>query len=219
MKSTLMPTHTQHEATVVAASLRCLAISNDIDQITSNWSTRYFQSENDSYVRLADVERKTSGQDIEGIWPSVEVWRLGDDEELPDFIPRDREQLPQILWGTIQMAQRLLYRGRPQDWPSLFYVLCILLLVHGSIDAQFWTGASDQAAKETKKSLRDLCDLFYRTTGNMQPLSSDFDIKRYAVLVDDNELAVRHYRRMHLMWMDNSELTCLLQETSTQGSN
>lgn len=219
LKSTLMPTHTHNEATVVAASLRCLAISSDIDHVSGNWSSRYFQSEDEHYARLADVERSTWGQDREGIRPSVEVWRLGEDEELPDSIPQNRERLPQILWRTIQMAKRLLYRGRPQDWPSLFYVLCILLLVNASIDAQLWTEATDRAARETKKALRELCNLFHLTTGNMQPLNSDFDIKRYAVLVDDNELAVRHYRRMHLMWMDNSEFTCRLQGTSTQSSN
>lgn len=45
----------------------------------------------------------------------------------------------------------------------------------------------------------------------MQPLNSDFDIQRYAKLVDDNELAVVHYKKMHQLWIDNSEFTPTLQ--------
>lgn len=217
LKSTLMPTHTHNEATVVAASLRCLAISHEIAQISGNWSTSYFQEEDERYVRLADVKRNPRGENS-GIRPSVDVWRLEDDAELPESIPQNREKLPHMLRGTIQMAQRLLCRGRPQDWPSLFYVMCILLLVHGDLDAYFWTESTDRAARETKKAIRKLCRLFHHTTGNMQPLSSDFDIKRYAVLVDDNELAVEHYGRMHQMWMDNSEYTRRLQRATTQSS-
>lgn len=97
MKSALMPTHIYNEATVVAASLRCLAISSYIDPVSLNWSTGYFQSDDERYARLADVERSTRGQDTEGIRPSVEVWRLGDDDELPDSTPQNRETLPQIL--------------------------------------------------------------------------------------------------------------------------
>ena len=143
----------------------------------------------------------------EGISPSVEVWRLGYGARLPDSVPEDREPLPQMLKRTFQMAQRLLFRGRPQDWPSLFYALCILLLVHGNINYSDWTEAMDRPAKATENALRELCHLFHLITGNMQPLSEDLDLKRYAALVDDNELAVDHYRRLHQMWLGFSQFT------------
>lgn len=212
-----MPTHTHNEATVVAASLRCLAISDDNQQISGTWSLSDLRRKEERYYCLADVERHPGGHDT-GIRPSVEVWRLRDEAELPDSIPQNRERLPQILRETIQMAQRLLYLGRPQDWPSLFYVLCILLLVNGDLDADFWTEATDGAARETKKTFRKLCRLFHHITRNMQPLSSDFDIRSYAVLVDDNELAVEHYGRMHRLWVANSEFTRRVQAVTTQSS-
>ena len=204
LTSTLMPTHTHNEATVVAASLRCLVISNEIGQVASNWSTIYFREEDERYVRLADVERSPRG---EGIRPSIDVWRLRGDASLPDSVPQNRETLPQMLMRTFQLAQRLLCRGRPQDWPALFYVLCILLLVHGNIEPPLWTEAFEVAAIQTTEALRELCRTFHRTTGNMQPLSSNLDLERYAALVDENELAVEHYRRMHQIWLANSEFT------------
>lgn len=204
LTSTLMPTHTHNEATVVAASLRCLAISNDISHITANWSTFYFRQENERHVRLADLERKPRGQDL-GIRPSVDVWRWRSDDSLPDFAPQNRETLSLMLMRTFQLAQRLLCRGRPQDWPALFYVLCILLLVHGNLYAPMWTEATDAAANTIKGMLRELCHNLHRTTGNMQPLNSDLDLKRYSALVNENGLAVEHYRRMHEMWLANSE--------------
>lgn len=208
LKSTLMSTHTNSEATLVAAALRCLAISNEINQVTIHWSTRYFEHKDERYVRLADMRRDRVGERA-GTSPSVEVWRLGNGARLPDSVPEDRETLPQMLKRTLQLAQRLLFRGRPQDWPSLFYTLCILLLVHGNIDIGYstWTEAMDRPAKATEKAIRELCRLFHLTTGNMQPLSSDLDLKRYAALVDDNELAVDHYRRLHQMWLDFSKFT------------
>ena len=158
LQSTLMPTHTHGEATVVAASLRCLVISQPIFQISFNWSRSEFRSEDERYSRLADLDRSPGGHNT-GILPLIDAWRLGTSEQLPDSVPQDRETLPQMLQGTFQMAQRLLYRGRPQDWPALFYVLCILSLVQGNLDAQFWTDATIRAAKETKKTLRRLCYL------------------------------------------------------------
>ena len=217
LASTLMPTHTHSEATVVAAALRCLVISYDISQITSNWSTRYFQRKDERYLRLADVERNPRGKDL-GIQPSICVWRLECDAGLPDSVPQNRETLPQMLQRTFQLAQRLLYRGRPQDWPALFYVFCILLLVSGNIDASLWTEATHRVAMETKKALRELCDIFHHTTGNMQPLSSDLDLERYAALVNENELAVEHYRRMHQMWLDSSEFTRRLKGATAKTS-
>ena len=79
-----------------------------------------------------------------------------------------------------------------------------------------WTEATDRAAMETRKALRELCDPFQHATGNMQPLSSDLDLERYAALVNENELAVEHYRRMHQMWLENSEFIRRLKGATTK---
>lgn len=47
LRSTLMPTHSHNEATVVAASLRCLVISNETNQTSANWPSLYFLRENE----------------------------------------------------------------------------------------------------------------------------------------------------------------------------
>ena len=204
LKSTLMPTYTHSEATVLAASLRCLVISNEIDQVSAHWSIRYFRDNDECYLRLADVKRNPMGENS-GIQPSVELWRLNDTPKSLHSIPPNRERLPELLQRTIEIAQRILDRNRPQDWPSLFYVLCILSLTRSSIDASLWTTATVRADRELKKALRELCRLFHLATGNVQPLSSAFDIEHYAIMVDDNEQAVEHYHRMHQLWIVNSE--------------
>lgn len=71
---------------------------------------------------------------------------------------------------------------------------------------------------ETRKALWELCDNFHQTTGNMQPLSSDLDLEWYAALVNENELAVEHYRRMHQMGLDNSEFIRRLKGATTKTS-
>ena len=204
LKSTLMPTHTHSEATVLAASLRCLVISNEVNQISGHWPIRYFQDKDECYLRLADVERNPASENS-GISPSVEVWRLNDAPKSLHSVPPNRERLPELLQRTIEIAQRILDRNRPQDWPSLFYALCILSLTSGNIDASLWTTATVRADLEFKKALRQLCRLFYLATGNVQPLNPAFDIEHYATMVDDNEQAVEHYQRMHQLWIANSE--------------
>ena len=212
--STLMPTHIYNEATIVAASLRCLVISNEIGQITSSWSIGQGPDEKQHYCRLTDVDRD---QDW-GIRPLVDVWKLASDARLPDSVPQNREVLSQMLKRTFQMAQRLLYRGRPHDWPALFYVLCILLLVHGNMSAPLWTEAVYEAARGTKEALQELCHTFHHITDNMQPLTTELDLKRYAALVDDNELAVDHYRRLHNMWLANSEFAPSVRGVTSRSS-
>ena len=202
--STLMPTHAYTEATVVAASLRCLVITYEISHVTANWSTKYVIQDDQYHIRLQDVEKSPRGDD-RGIRPAVDVWKLADEAPLPDSVQQNREILPHMLQRTFQLTQRLLYRHRPQDWPTVFYVLCILLLVHDQLSYTMWTEATDEAAMKIKDALLGLCHAFYDITGNMQPLRSDLDLKRYAALVDENELVVEHYRRMHHFWLDNSE--------------
>lgn len=50
LRSTLMPTHSHNEATVVAASLRCLVISHETNQTSANWSNLYFLRKDERYV-------------------------------------------------------------------------------------------------------------------------------------------------------------------------
>ena len=204
LKSTLIPTHTHSEATVLAASLRCLVISNEINQVSGHWSIRHFRNKDECYIRFADLERNPTGADS-GIQPSVDVWRLNDAPKSLHSIPPNRERLPELLQRTIEIAQRILDRNRPQDWPSLFYTLCILSLTSSSINASLWTTATVRATRELRKALRELCRLFHVATSNVQPLNSALDIEHYATMVDDNEQAVEHYQRMHQLWIVNSE--------------
>lgn len=93
------------------------------------------------------------------------------------------------------------------------------IAVSGNIDGNsLWTETTTRAAMETRKALRELCDNFHQTTGNMQPLSSDLDLERYAALVNENELAVEHYRRMRQMGLDNSEFIRRLKGATTKTS-
>ena len=215
-RSTLIPTKIQDEGTIIAMALRCLVIANEIGQVTNNWSTRHFRRRRETYVQMAETEQNSKG----GLCPSIKVWRLddGDDVDLSVKEPEGRETLASMLQNTIQTAQRVLCFGRPQDWPSLFYVLCILILLHGELrSADTWTGAFESAAEELERSLFKFCHLFHLGTGNIQPLRFDFDIEQYASMVGGNELLVEHYQRMNEIWVTNSMSCPLAALLSTQG--
>ena len=214
-RSTLIPTNSRGEATLIAASLRCLLISYEIEQISINWAGRPFENQEDTYVRLTELETEPKG----GLSPSVELWKLADGYVLPKPNPNSRETLASMLQKIIQTAQQLLYRHRPEDWPYLFYVLCILLLVHSNLSDARWTNALEETAAQLKEALHDLCYIFHLCTENVQPLRSDFDIELYALSVNENELAVEHYRRMNEVWMENSTFLLHAGISSIWGSS
>lgn len=75
----------------------------------------------------------------------------------------------------------------------MFYTLFILLLVQCDINSpRGISKALGPAAQGMAEFIRNLCNLFYATTNNIQPLRDDFNIAQYSSLVDDNELAVKH---------------------------
>ena len=202
-RANLIPTDLLDESTLIAAALYCLVLTNDMSQVTGNWRWRLTLSNPAiTYEHMADVEKDPN----KGTSPAVDIWKFSGREAQPlKAGPPHKRTFASVLRVILQSAQRILYRGRAEDEPYLFYILCILFLVCKDIkDCADWTGAMDEGAEVLEDSLREFCHMFHLSSGNIHPLSPDFDDEAYASMADGNGFAAEHYRELHQLWEDNS---------------
>ncbi|KAL6716799.1 hypothetical protein ACLMJK_004711 [Lecanora helva] len=197
-----IPTNLLDESALIAAALCFLVIMSDISYVTWNWSPKFslctpgIHSE-----RLADVNRGEKE-----INPAVDVGRYSLEEfyDLFDETLHRHNNLGTVRATILGKLQDLLYHGKREDEPYIFYVLCILRLVLKAIEScKDWTTALDDAAEELKESLVGLCHMFHLSTDNYHPLNSDFDIENYSSMINDNALLIEHYNELHERWEEN----------------
>ena len=128
---------------------------------------------------------------------------MSEDYELPNDRKERTNTLRFLLRKTVQTAQKLLLRGQPEDWPTLFYTLCLLMIVYGTFDlSSSFTHVLRRTSREFRKVLKSLIRLFLYCCGDLHPLNNVFDIKSYALMVGGNTLPVEHYMEMNSIWVE-----------------
>ena len=198
-RSNLCPIDRLDESTLIAASLCCLTLANEIYQVTINWRVSY-RLKYGRWGRLTELERDP----IRGISPAVEICRFPCKFKCPPY----KRTFGSTLRIILQKLQTILYRRRPEDEPYIFYTLCILALFSNIIGYQNqWTAAFRKADRELRDGVLELCEMYHLSTNNRHPLNSNFDIDEYAALVDGNELVTKHLKTMHDLWMINGSST------------
>jgi hypothetical protein len=196
------------EDILVLLALRCLVISHDLSEIGGNLPCSWVIDEDFDYkywqISKAELcphpRRPLSGQMLD---PSIELWQMSEDYELPNDRKEHTNTLRFLLRKTVQTAQKLLLRGRPEDWPTIFYTLCLLMVVYGTFDlASSFTRVLRRTSREFRKALKSLIRLFLYCCGDLHPLNNVFDIKSYALMVGGNTLPVEHYMEMNSIWIE-----------------
>ena len=196
------------EDILVLLALRCLVVSHDLSEIGGNLPCRWMIDEDFDYKywRIAEAElcphprRPHSGQMLD---PSIELWQMSEDYELPNDRKEHTNTLHFLLRKTFQTAQKLLLRGRPEDWPTLFYTLCLLMIIYGTFDlASSFTRVLHRTSREFYQALKSLIRLFLYCCGDLHPLNNAFDIRWYALMVGGNTLLVEHYMEMNNIWVE-----------------
>jgi hypothetical protein len=122
-------------------------------------------------------------------------------------LPNDRKEYPNtlhfLLWKTFQTAQKLLLRGRPQDWPALFYTLCLLMLTYKTFHTtNLFTRVLDAPSREFCKALKSLIRVFLHHCGYLHPLNADLNIGWYSLMVGGETLPIKHYTEMNSIWVE-----------------
>ncbi|KAI4153522.1 MAG: hypothetical protein L6R39_001539 [Caloplaca ligustica] len=85
-------------------------------------------------------------------------------------------------------------------WQNV-YDLILLALIAQALQpiAEFMTPV-DEAGQEVKESLRTLCDLYLFCFGSLHPFAEPYDRAMYAVMVDNDRIAVRHFHILNSLW-------------------
>ncbi|KAF2691475.1 hypothetical protein K458DRAFT_381330 [Lentithecium fluviatile CBS 122367] len=195
---------TEKEQWVILNALRCLLNTRNVEEITGYLGTR------DNLAAISSetepILSATLVRHLRGNWsahPTIYVTESSGNE--PHFF-ESSETFASLLTSTLSGTQSLLLRGRPKDWPTVFYVLYVLTLVHSDLfNCRGYTTAFDEVRRVIKESLKSLSVIFLSccSESGLQPFSSRFDKTRYALMlgVDTAHMSVQHYDRHRTLWV------------------
>ena len=195
-----------NEDTLILLTLRCLVISLDLTQFFCNFPCSWLTDQDFHYkywnLRKAELCRiRRRACDGQTLLPSIELWQLPEDYELPNDKKEHTNTLHLLLWKTFQTAQKLLLQGRPQDWPALFYTLCLLMLTYNTFDyASSNARVLDAPSREFCKALKSLIRVFLHHCEHLHPLNAELNIGWYSLMVGGETLPIKHYTEMNSIW-------------------
>jgi hypothetical protein len=200
-------TLTDEEQSVILSALRCLVITRNVEEICG------YLPYSRSITACPHVDELITKARLEshlGHWCAHPSTYLSNSFVHKSPSTETYATLASLLPMTLNAAQSMLLRGRPKDWPTLFYVLYVLVLLQSDLDSWRNHSASFEAVRRaTDKALTSLSILFLFCCGNSesQPFSKRFDKTRFAfeLGVGTDHMYVEHYDRHHRLWMEEGQ--------------
>jgi hypothetical protein len=182
---------------LVLLALRCLAISHDLSVV--DWNPvnleREYKRQNEAKFEPITFGRASGSHRLR---PLIELWPMSQDYERPNSGKDYTNSLSFLLRKTFRTAQRLLLRGQPQDWPTLFYTIALLKLTH----EKFHHLSFGSCGRELEEALKSLIRLYLHFCGYFHPLNAGLDIEWCSLMVGGDALRVKHYKEMNSMWIE-----------------
>ncbi|KAF2741540.1 hypothetical protein EJ04DRAFT_6053 [Polyplosphaeria fusca] len=206
----------QDETWIILLALRCLIASHDLSQLNDMISrdfttgTIFDQFDDGNFeiyqeCKLRNVWRAATYS----LDPMVSLsvcdygeWRYGE-SPMEDLNPEST--MCSLLKRTFNAAESLLLHGRPKDWPTVFYTLYLLQMVHWDLSTcGDWTSAISSITDAVQKALQKLTQLYLLCCGDLHPFSENLDIDWYSLLVGSEEhpIYTEHYSFQHSGWSD-----------------
>lgn len=188
------------EILLIALSLRTLAFAHNFGLVTINLPCD------------PRVERVFPQPEIvQDANPSLEIWACGPaSESAPVCLGHDGGgQLSSMIEDIVRITQRLHFRRRPKDWPSLFCVLCLLELILFEISSDHWVDTFDCAHDALESVWSMLCQLYHVCTKGNHPLTHGWSVEEYTSLVGNDTLAIAHFRLLNDMWVEGTSTSFL----------
>jgi hypothetical protein len=107
-----------------------------------------------------------------------------------------------MLQYIVETAQRMMLRQRPEDWPVIFHVLCILKLTSWKLDIDIHYICSFKGVKNLDETWDSLCRLYLASTRGCDPLVNDWDSGRYETLVGKGDYCVSWFEALSKLWVE-----------------
>ena len=190
-----MPANLSEESLLIALSLRTLAFAHNLSMVTMNLPLGSNVGMN--FLQPEVIQDKN---------PSVEIWTCSPaTESASAYLGHDGgRQFSSMIEDIVGITQRLLFRRRPKDWPSLFCVLFLLNLILQEIRVRLWVDTFDCAYEALKSVWSMLCQLYHVCTKGNHPLTHDWSVEEYTSLVENDTLAIAHFRFLNNMWVEGT---------------
>ena len=195
-----MPTNLSEEILLIALSLRTLAFAYNYSLVAINlplgprMETCFLQPE------MVQDEN-----------PSLEIWTCSPaTESASACLGHDGgRQFSSMIEDIVRITQRLHFRRRPKDWPSLFCVLCLLKLILDQINGFPFLDTFGCAHGALESVWSMLCQLYHVCTKGNHPLTHDWSVEEYTSLVENDTLAIAHFRFLNDMWIEGTSTSFL----------
>jgi hypothetical protein len=196
-RTSQIPANLSEEILLIALSLRALAFAHNFTLF--EWNFPWVPHVETFFLQPKMIRDKN---------PSLEVWRCDPATESESaFLGHDGGgQLSSMIEDIVRITQRLHFRRRPKDWPSLFCVLCLLKLILDEIRL-FDTFNCARDALESVLSM--LCQLYHVCTKGNHPLTHDWSVEEYTSLVENDTLAIAHFRLLNDTWVEGTSTSFL----------
>jgi hypothetical protein len=199
-RTSRIPANLSEEILLIALSLRTLAFAHNFSLIVLNlpWYPRV----GGYFLQPKTVRDKN---------PSLEIWRCGSATESASACSGHDggEQLSSMIEDIVRITQRLHFRRRPKDWPSLFCVLCLLKLILGAIDYHPSIDTFRCAHDALESAWSMLCQLYHVCTRGNHPLTHDWSVEEYTSLVGNDTFAIARFRLLNDMWVEGTPTSFL----------
>lgn len=194
-----------NRSTLVAALLRCLVITHQINEVDSNLGC--FDTIRNSGL---DVIRDEGFEDYWGLQPLLTVERIrrrGRRRMMENQTRAYLHEFPATLKRAIATTQVVIMNRRPRDIPCLTYSLSPLALIAQSLKplAEFMSPIAE-AGKEIEQILRTLCDLYIFCFENLHPFAEPYDITMYAAMVQSDPIPVAHFQTLNRLWVEAGKI-------------
>ena len=199
-RTSRMPANLSEEILLIALSLRTLAFARTFGLISEHLPE-------DSCVATFFLQSEM----VRDKYRSLEIWRCGPAAESTSAcLGRDGgEQFSSMIEDIVRITQRLHFRRRPKDWPALFCVLCLLKLILTEISDCPILDTFGYAHDTLESVWSMLCQLYHVCTKGNHPLTHDWSVEEYTPLVENDTLAIAHFRLLNDMWVEGTSTSFL----------
>ncbi|KAE8445142.1 hypothetical protein EG329_013744 [Mollisiaceae sp. DMI_Dod_QoI] len=176
--------------TIIATSLRALALAHEIFELDGNlpW-------------RMKDVFHQSSfrSKKLECDAPTITISRV---KKVPKRFDSKERKLPALVREMHRVTQKMLLRPQAKDLPTILCVLCIMKLVQNCLEPMndFFDAF---CAKEFKTAWFSYCLVFHEMARDYHPLVYHWDKSNYEELAGEDSMPVTYFKSFRTIWVED----------------
>jgi hypothetical protein len=189
---------------IIALALRTFALSHNISAVEGNMSPL----PHECFMEMLYPVPVVTTDPGDNLTIEIRRYFAAHDTAIPKLKNTDGGKLTSLVVDIFRVAQRLLLRGRPADWPSLICVICLLKLIMSSSKSFIpCIEESFQGEEDFQETWVTLCQLFDSVSQGNHPLVEAWRSSKYESLVGSGNISMGHFELLNELWVDGGMYT------------